>query len=404
MTPKSLLTASRTRRQFLAEGNAAVALAVAPRLARAAGDRKLYRAAIIGHTGRGNYGHSLDKVWLHVPQAEVLAVADANPAGAVGVAKLYPSAKPYTDYRRMLDEVKPDLVSIGPRWVDQHRDMVIAASERGVRGVYLEKPLCRNLAEADQMIAVCRRNHTKVALAYVTRYSPKLPIVDGLIASGKLGRILELRARGKEDHRGGAEDLWVLGSHIMDLFLHFGGQPEWCFAGVLTDGRPIERKDIRPGHKGISFLAGDEVHALYRMAGGEMAHFDSVRDMDGGRFALWILGSKGAIEMTHGYMLEVSFLPDPSWSHLRAKRGWVPVSSAGPGRAEPLQNVRPDQGNIAAVHDLIEAVEEDRLPKADILAARTGLEMITAVFESQRLGTRVTWPLHSRHDPLETFS
>ena len=41
----------------------------------------------------------------------------------------------------------PDLVAVAPRWLDQHRDMVIAAAERGVRGIYLEKPMCRTLEE-----------------------------------------------------------------------------------------------------------------------------------------------------------------------------------------------------------------------------------------------------------------
>ena len=89
----------------------------------------------------------------------------------------------------------------------------------------------------------------------------------------------------------------------------------------------------------------------------------------------------------------------PAWPALPVTESCTARRSSG----TRLQNVRPDQGNIAAVHDLIEAVEKDRLPKADILAARMGLEMITAVFESQRLDTRVTWPLRSRHDPLEMF-
>jgi predicted dehydrogenase len=393
-----------TRRQVLALGGASLAMATTPRPLCAAAGQKPYRTAIIGHTGKGNYGHGLDKVWLHVPQAKVVAVADADAGGAAAVAKLYPTAKPFTDYRRMLDEMRPELVSIGPRWIDQHRDMVVAAAERGVRGIYLEKPLCRNLAEADEMVAICRKNNTKVALAYVTRYSPKLPLIDQLIASGKLGRVLEIRARGKEDHRGGGEDFWVLGAHVLDLILHFGGTPKWCMGRILAEGRPIERRDIKPGNEGIHRVAGDEVHVTYQLSGGSMAHFDSVRDAaDGARFGLSILGSKGMIQMTHGYMPEVGFLADPSWMPLRGETGWVSVSSSGPGTPEPLQNVIPDQGNVAAVEDLIESIRRDRPPKADLLAARTGLEMLMAAYQSQRLEAPVLWPLRDRNDPMDAF-
>ena len=43
---------------------------------------KTYRVAVIGHTGKGNYGHGIDTVWLKVPQCEIVAVADADEKGS----------------------------------------------------------------------------------------------------------------------------------------------------------------------------------------------------------------------------------------------------------------------------------------------------------------------------------
>ena len=40
-----------------------------------------YRAGVIGHTGRGNYGHSLDTVYLGMEEIELVAVADADADG-----------------------------------------------------------------------------------------------------------------------------------------------------------------------------------------------------------------------------------------------------------------------------------------------------------------------------------
>jgi len=55
------------------------ALASSVSLAAGAADsgRKV-RVAIIGHTGRGDYGHGLDTVWLKCDRAEIVAVADAS--------------------------------------------------------------------------------------------------------------------------------------------------------------------------------------------------------------------------------------------------------------------------------------------------------------------------------------
>jgi hypothetical protein len=46
-----------------------------------------YRVAVIGRTGRGNYGHGLDTVWRDLPNIDLVAVADDNEQGRP-VAKL----------------------------------------------------------------------------------------------------------------------------------------------------------------------------------------------------------------------------------------------------------------------------------------------------------------------------
>lgn len=203
---------------------------------------KPFKAAVIGSTGRGDYGHGIDLVWRDLPNVELVAVADDDRAGLAAAAKRLKLEKTYSDYRRMLDEVKPDVVGIGPRWVDQHRDMVVAAAERGIH-IYMEKPFCRTLAEADEMIAACERTHVKLAIAHQTHYSPKLAVVKQLIADGKLGRVLEFRGRGKEDQRGGGEDLFVLGSHIMDMIR--AGRPTDVVLRLGVAGGPADRGQRR---------------------------------------------------------------------------------------------------------------------------------------------------------------
>ena len=391
------------RREFLTGMTAAASVALAPGVLRGsqAADKK-YRVAVIGHTGRGNYGHRLDRVWRDTPQAEIVAVADADPAGLADAVGRLKAPKGYADYRKMLDEARPELVSVAPRWLDQHRDMLIAAVESGVRGIYLEKPMCRTMAEADEMVAACEKHNVKVAVSHQTRYSPKLSVVDELIASGKIGQVLEIRCRGKEDERAGGEDLWVLGTHVLDLAHHFGGDPLWCFGTVHTEGRPIRAEDVQPGDEGIGPLAGDEVHATYRLDGQVTARFDSVRGGRGdpSRFGLQIYGTEGVIDMYTGYLPPVALLPDSSWSPGRTGKKWIPISSAGLGEPEPLEDGGLSAGNVLAVQDLIAAVEEDRQPFSSIYQARTATEMIVAVFESQRLGRPVQFPLENRQNPL----
>src|SRR2546426_4181482 len=60
--------------------------------AAVASPAKKYRVAVIGHTGRGNYGHGIDTVWNAFSQMEVVGVADPDEkgrAGALAAAKSF---------------------------------------------------------------------------------------------------------------------------------------------------------------------------------------------------------------------------------------------------------------------------------------------------------------------------
>src|SRR5437870_122879 len=99
---------------------------------------KNYRVAVIGRTGKGNYGHGLG--WKALDNVEVVAIADENDKGRSESAKRLGAKNAYADYRQMLHKERPQFVSVADRWLDAHRDMVIACAQAGAN-VFLEKPL-----------------------------------------------------------------------------------------------------------------------------------------------------------------------------------------------------------------------------------------------------------------------
>jgi len=366
------------RRQFIA-----VTITTGLAIATAKEQRKL-RVAVIGHTGRGNYGHGLDTMWLHLPETEIVAVADADAKGLAAEMKKLKLNKGFADYRAMLVETKPDIVSIALRHIDQHRDMALAAIESGARGVYMEKPFCRTPAEADEIVAACGRRNVKFALAHNYRHHPALPVVERMVKDGAIGQLLELRGRGKEDERGGVLDLWVLGSHVFNLAHHLAGNPLACTAKLLQDGRPVTPADLQEGAEGVGPVAGNELHARFEMESGVPVLFRSVRragSKEAG-FGLQLVGTKGTIDLRVGM--------DP-FARLADK----PVGPAGPDVLKQVNAQEP------AGRDLLAAMREDRAPLCDAKAGRVTVEMICAVLESHRLGgQRVTFPLKTRQNPL----
>ena len=360
-----------------------------------------YKVAIIGSTGRGNYGHGIDSPWKDLPDCEVVAVADPV---AVGLEQALPrtgAKRGYADYHEMLDKERPQIVAVCPRWIDQHRDIAIACAEHGCH-MYMEKPFCRTLGEADEIIRACEMRHLKIAVAQISRYSPQLGQIKRLIEAGEIGEVLEIRARGKEDHRGGTEDLWVLGTHVLDLMRAYGGEPESCYATLSQEKKRARPDQIKPGNEGLGPLLGDRVDAMYRFQSGITGYFASQRGAGGDptRFGLRIYGSKGIIDHTSGYGNPAYLVNDPYWSGPIGTPKWRTITSNGIDQPETLTAFDYAGGNPAAARDLIESIEKDRQPKCSMKEARGAIEMILAVFESHRHGAPVAMPMLNPHHPL----
>jgi predicted dehydrogenase len=386
------------RRTFLAASSAVVAAG----FTQASEPKR--RVAVIGHTGRGNYGHDLDTVWQRIPAAEIVAVGDADEAGLANELQKLGIDRGYTDYRKMLAEVRPEFVSVCPRHVDQHHDMALAAIEAGVKGLYIEKPFCRTPAEADALIAACQQHGAMIAVAHRNRYHPVLTQIDQLLKEERLGRLLEIRSRGAGDHRGGGEDLWVLGSHAMNLIHYFAGEPKSCSAIMLQDGRQVTADDVKSGNEGLGPLAANEVHVRFETAKGVVAYFDSIANEGTKKSALGLqlIGSAGMITLHIDRDPFAHFTPGSPFQPTAEPRLWIPITTAGLGLPENQPElVKGVANHELAVRDLIDACDQGRPPLCDAHASARTVEMICAVFESHRQGGKVvSFPLVDRGNPL----
>ena len=364
---------------------------------------KKYRVAVLGRTGKGNYGHGLDIVWKALDNVEIAAVADENEKGRTEAAKRLGAKNAYADYLQMLDKERPHFVSVADRWLDAHHDMVIACARAGAN-ILLEKPMCRTLAEADAMIHECEMRHVKLAIAHQMRYSPRLARVRDLIGEGRIGDVLELRSRGKEDARGGGEDLMVLGTHLMDLMRFLAGDARWCHSAIAVNGRAATKAYVREGGEKMGPVLGDQIHATYGFGKGIVGTVGTRRNATGraSRFGMEIRGTKGVIQLTTGGLPPIFLLDDPTWFPGKTKAVWQEITSAGIGKPEPLKDGGLDRANVLIAQDLIDALEKDRQPLGSIYDGRAALEMILAVYESWRLQKMVELPLKNREHPLTT--
>lgn len=357
---------------------------------------KRYRAAAIGRTGGGDYGHGLHVAYAGISNVDFVAVADADEDGRNKACELTGATAAYADYQDMLEKESPDIVSVCPRWTDCHLDMVIACLEFGAH-VYCEKPMTWNLADGDKIVDCAEANGRRVAVAHQAVYLPRIQHLRRLLAEGRIGQLQQIHAHGKQDRRGGGEDMITLGTHLFNMMRYFAGNVCWMNAHITVDGAELRPADVQQASEPVGPVAGDCIESYFAFDSGVVGFFDSRRDQAGAnqRYGMELVGSEGTISLRGGAGSELMIYPHPVFRPAAEQQNWLPLEEASD---EPLST-----GNRLAIVDLIEAIEEDREPISSARDAVAALEMILGSYESQITGARVSMPMVRRQHPLEAW-
>jgi UDP-N-acetylglucosamine 3-dehydrogenase len=141
-----------------------------------------------------------------------VAVADPNPA-TEALASQY-GARHFTDYVRMLDEARPEAVSVTVP-TPLHALVGGRVMTRGIHCL-LEKPIAGSLQEADALIALARRVGQVFTVGHIERYNPIVRKLRELIREGKLGDITSVVSK----RVGGFPAVEPKTDVILDLAVH----------------------------------------------------------------------------------------------------------------------------------------------------------------------------------------
>ena len=150
----------------------------------ALGANDAVRTGIIGSGGRGRY---LTEQFKEIG-SEMAAVCDVyEPNLEAGLKAASTGAKKYTDYRALLDDKSIDAVIVATpdHW---HAKMVIDAVDAG-KDVYVEKPLCHEIADGFDIVAAVRRTRRVVQVGTQRRSSPLFITAQQIARSGELGDV-----------------------------------------------------------------------------------------------------------------------------------------------------------------------------------------------------------------------
>ncbi len=211
------------------------------------------RMAVIGV---GHLGQHHARILSGLPDVELVGVVDASPAQAHAVAARLDTAA-YDDYEPLLDKV--DAVSVVTPTVHHHA-VAAAFLDRGVP-VLVEKPVCRTVAEANDLIERAAAAGVPLQVGHIERFNPAIeelarrPIHPKFVEAERHGPYT-----GRSVDIGAVLDLMI---HDLDLLL------------ALNRGSPVHTVSA----VGASVFGGHEdmVNARLEFANGCVAHVTASR-------------------------------------------------------------------------------------------------------------------------------
>ena len=355
--------------------------------------KKIYRVGAIGHSGAGNFGHQIHLAYSGLDNVQFISIADPDPEGREKAVQEAGATSSYADYNEMLADEDLDIVSVCPRWGTERLDMVLACLNNGCH-VYCEKPMTMTLADGDQIVRTAKTRNLKVAVAHQAVYLPRIHQLKQLIENGRIGRVEVVSATGTQDHRGGGEDMIVLGTHLFNMMRLFFGNVDWMSSHVTENGNEITASSGKQANEPVGKIAGDCIRSYFAFKNGVSGCFQSKKDRARGEqtFGMNIIGTEGIVSLLGGAADNLSLYPHQNFNPTNQEQKWENLQ---------LENNQLMEGNQLAAVDLIQAIENDREPISSAADAVAALEMIHGAYVSQISKSRIYFPISERSHPLK---
>jgi len=339
----------------------------------------------IGLVGTGFIGDIHSAAYQMVPDAEVVAACSNEPGAAKKFAQERGIPNAFENYQDMLAMEEIDLVDVcAPN--NFHAQVTIDAA-KAEKHVVCEKPLCRTLEEADQMIEACREAGVLLMYAEELCFAPKYVRAKTLVDEGALGKVFLVKQ--SEEHFGPHMPwFWDIersgGGVLLDMGCHSIEYARWVFGkphiksvvanmGVYVHGDKTKGEDH-------SFCIVEYEGGMVGMAENSWAKQGGVDD----RCEIYGSGGFTRADLLRGNSLLT--YSEPGYGYA------VEKAASTQGYTFTMFEEIWNYGFPQELQHFVRCVKGEEQPMETGEDGREVLKIIYAAYESAGSGKRIEWP------------
>ena len=322
---------------------------------------------------------------------ELVAVCDVDPAKfdvmfeKAGCGE-FPEAVRCADYVAMLD-AHPEIELVGIATESgKHAEIALECISRGVN-VIIEKPMAMSMEDADRIVALSEEKGVKVAACHQNRFNLAIQKLRGAVEQGRFGKLSHgsvnvrwNRGRSYYDQAPWRGTWEQDGGTLMNPCIHGIDLLRWMLGDEVEEVYGATRQRFH------DYLEAEDVGvAVLKFKSGAVGTIEGTSNVYPRNLeeTLYVFGESGTVKVggTSTNNIDVWEFADETEADSEAK-----------GLQEATSNVY-GNGHTALYADMVDAIENDRAPYVDAVAGRNALEIVLAIYKSQKTGEPVKLPL-----------
>lgn len=296
--------------------------------------------------------------------------------------------KRYSDYQKLLEREKPDLVAIATD-SGKHAAIGLDCLESN-SSLIIEKPIALSLSDADKLISVAKEKDLRLCACHQNRFNKSISKIRSAVEEGRFGKMLH----------GAAHIRWFRDRNYYEQAPWRG---KWASDGGALMNQCIHNIDL------LRWMLGNDIDEVFAYT--DRLEHDYIEGEDLGlALVKFSNGAYGLIEGTTNiyphnleetlYLFGTTGTVKAAGKSVNIIEEWEFADGRG-DTAQIKQQFREDPPNVYGFGhtplyaDVIDAVQNHRDPYVDGAAGRRALELVLAIYKSQKEHRPVKLPLES---------